>query len=228
MFFSHFLRSQFSSPSGWFGSLVVAPFLNVTNMRSIDTGIELLAPRVDDRVLDVGFGGGYSLLALAKRLNHGAVVGVDHSDDMVNIAANLIREKRLSSRVRVCRGDVAKLPFPRGSFDKVLTVNTIYYWPNLRAGLREIARVLKSGGRLAVVFRSPWNLRLFTLGWEEFTLYEPNEVLQAMRDAGFRVLELVHRDQWLIPDTLVVVGECRKRQMQRPKRRRAQSSSMDA
>jgi SAM-dependent methyltransferase len=190
-------------------------------MRSIRTGIELLAPDVDDRVLDVGFGGGYSLLALAHKLSHGAVVGVDHSHEMVNIAANLIRERRLSSRVHVCWGDVAKLPFPGGSFDKVLTVNTIYYWPNLRTGLREIARVLKLRGQLAVVFRSPWNLRLFTLGWEGFKLYEPNEVLQAMRDAGFRVLEVAHRDKCLIPDTFVVVGECRKQQMQRPRRQRA-------
>ena len=168
MCLSHFLRSQFSSPSGWFGSLVVAPFLNVTNMRSIDTGIELLEPDIDDRVLDVGFGGGYSLMALARRLSQGAVVGVDYSHDMVNIATNLIREKHLNSRVHVCRRDVAKLPFPEESFDKVLTVNTIYYWPSLTVELCEIARVLKSRGRLAVVFRSPWNLRPFTLGWEEF------------------------------------------------------------
>src|ERR1022692_4406040 len=68
MCLSDFLRSQFGSPSGLFGSLFVAPFLNLTNIGLIRAGIELLEPERDDRVLDIGFGGGCSLLALAEKL----------------------------------------------------------------------------------------------------------------------------------------------------------------
>ena len=216
MCLSDFLRSQFGSPSGLFGSLFVAPFLNLTNIGLIRASIELLEPEPDDRVLDVGFGGGYSLLALAEKLPNGRVVGVDHSPDMVVAAANLIQAKKLLARIRVRRGNVVKLPFAASTFDRVLTVNTIYYWPDLRAALREIGRVLKPGGRLAVAFRSPESLRLVTLAWDNFRRYETREVAEAMRKIGFRVPRVVHSNLWRIPDDLVVVGESKKRPTRKP------------
>ncbi len=201
------LRSQFGAPSGLVGSVLVAPFLNVANRRLMSTAIELLDPGSSDHVLDIGFGGGYSLLSLAQRVRHGEIQGVDHSQDMVHAAAHLIRTRRLRSRVFVQWGDVAALPFQAETFDRVLTANTIYYWPSLQAGLREIARVLKPAGRVAVAFRSPWNLRFFTFGWTDFRLYEPGQVAAALRRTGFRVLRIEHRDRWSIPDTVVVLGE---------------------
>ena len=56
-----------------------------------------LTLRQDDLVLDIGFGG-YSLVALAKRVPRGRVVGVDHSPDMVTAAADLIRAQKLQRR----------------------------------------------------------------------------------------------------------------------------------
>jgi ubiquinone/menaquinone biosynthesis C-methylase UbiE len=216
MCLSDFLRSQFGSPSGLFGSLFVAPFLNLTNIGLIRASIELLEPEPDDRVLDIGFGGGYSLLALAEKLPIGRVVGVDHSRDMVDAAASLIRARKLQARIRVRRGNVVKLPFAASTFDRVLTVNTIYYWPDLRAALGEIGRVLKPGGRLAVAFRSPESLRLVTLAWDNFRRYETREVAEAMQKTGFRVSRVVHSNLWRIPDDLVVVGESKKRPTRKP------------
>ena len=221
MWLSEFLRSQFGSPSGLFGSLFVAPFLNFTNMDFIRTSIELLEPEPDDRVLDIGFGGGYSLLALAKRMPKGRVVGIDRSPDMVAAADSLIRRHNLQARVRVRRGDVVKLPFAAGTFDKVLSVNTIYYWPDLRAALGEIARVLKPGGRLALAFRSPDSLRLVTLAWDDFRRYETSEVADAMRKAGFRGLRVVHQNPWRIPDNLIVIGERKKTALRQQQIRRS-------
>ena len=206
-----FLRSQFGSPSGLFGSLFVAPFLNATNMAFIRTSVELLGLKPDDRVLDIGFGGGYSLLALAERIPNGQVVGVDHSRDMVDAAASLIRARKLQARIRVRCGNVVKLPFATRTFDKVFTVNTIYYWPDLSLGLREITRVLKPGGRLMVGFRSPASLRLVTLAWDNFKRYEPQEVAASMRNVGFRLLRVEHPTLSQTPDDLVLMGEYKKR-----------------
>jgi ubiquinone/menaquinone biosynthesis C-methylase UbiE len=215
MCLSCFLRSQFGSqfgsPSGLFGSLFVAPFLNATNMAFIRTSVELLGLKPDDRVLDIGFGGGYSLLALAERIPNGQVVGVDHSRDMVDAAASLIRARKLQARIRVRWGNVVKLPFAARTFDKVFTVNTIYYWPDLSLGLREITRVLKPGGRLMVGFRSPASLRLVTLAWDNFKRYEPQEVAAAMRNVGFRLLRVEHPTLSQTPDDLVLMGEYKKR-----------------
>jgi arsenite methyltransferase len=171
--------------------------------------------------LDIGFGGGYSLLALAERAPKGRVVGVDRSADMVTAATHLIRQKKLQARVRVRRGNVVKLPFAAGTFDKVLSVNAIYYWLDLQAAFAEIARVLKPGGRLAVGFRSAESLRLVTLAWSNFKRYQPEEVAQAMREAGFQRLRIVHQNPWQFPDNLVLIGQSRKLRPLRQQGRKA-------
>ncbi|HEY4962923.1 MAG TPA: class I SAM-dependent methyltransferase [Terriglobales bacterium] len=185
--------------------------MNATNMAFIRTSVELLGLKSDDRVLDIGFGGGYSLLALAERIPNGQVVGVDHSRDMVDAAASLIRARKLQARIRVRWGNVVKLPFAARTFDKVFTVNTIYYWPDLSLGLREITRVLKPGGRLMVGFRSPASLRLVTLAWNNFKRYEPQEVAASMRNVGFRLLRVEHPTLPQTPDNLVLMGEYKTR-----------------
>ncbi len=201
------LRSQFGKPSGLFGALFMGPILNLSNTRLVHAAVELLDPQPKDTVLDIGFGGGLSLVALAAKAPGAKIVGVDYSREMVEAAARLVRDKKLDDRVSVKWGDVAKLPFRAGTFHKVLTVNSLYDWLHLTASLREVARVMKPGGRLAAGFRSAASLGPLTHDWEGFRLYQPQEFAGIMRRAGFEVLRVEHRDQWQVLDTVVVVGQ---------------------
>jgi ubiquinone/menaquinone biosynthesis C-methylase UbiE len=203
------LRSQFGKPSGLLGELLMGPILNWANVRLVNAAIELLEPKPADSVLDIGFGGGYSLVAMAGKVTQGRVTGVDYSREMVESAARLVRDKRLDARVRVQWGDVAELPFRAGTFHEVITVNSLYYWPDLAASLREVARVMKRRGRIAVGFRSPASLRPLTRDWEGFWLYEPQEFAGILGEAGFKVLRVEHRDRWWVLDTVVVTAERR-------------------
>ena len=203
------LRSQFGRPSGLFGSAFIAPLMNIANMRLVNASIQLLRPAQSDRVLDVGFGGGYSLHTLAALVSRGEVIGVDYSQEMALRAAEATRLRGLGRRVRIECADVAYLPFPDRTFDRALTVNSIYYWPDPASGIRELARILKPGGRLAIGVRSPATLRLFTLTWQGFRLYERHELEQMMEAAGFRVLPKQPWEWWRIPDLIVLTGEKR-------------------
>jgi len=206
MYVDTLLRSQFGKPSGLFGALFMGPILNLSNTRLVNAAVELLDPQPKDKVLDIGFGGGLSLMALAAKAPRAKIVGVDYSQEMVDTAARLVRDKRLDARVSLQWGDVAKLPFRAGTFHKVLTVNSLYYWPDLTASLREVARVMKPGGRLAAAFRSAASLGPLTRDWEGFKLYEPRQFAAIMRKAGFEALHIEHRDQGQVLDTVVVVG----------------------
>jgi len=94
----------------------------------------------EDEVLDACCGTGD--LALAAERVGGRVTGLDFSERMLE------RARRKSASVRWVRGDVLALPFPDGSFDAVTVGFGIRNVEDLEAGLREIARVLRPGGRL--------------------------------------------------------------------------------
>ena len=111
-----------------------------------------------DQILDLGCGHGRSLTELAARAATGRVVGVDPSELMVEIAAQRNRALIEATRVEVILATVESLPFPDDAFDKVICVHVLYFWKDLDISLREIARVLKPGVRLGLLFRSKADL----------------------------------------------------------------------
>lgn len=115
---------------------------------------DLVAIASDDSVLEVGFGAGVTIAALARLAPAGHVVGVDPSPEMVLQArarnAAAIRSRHVELR---CSG-VEHVPFPDESFDKALAINSMQVWPDAAAGLAEIWRVMKPGGILALGFTS--------------------------------------------------------------------------
>jgi ubiquinone/menaquinone biosynthesis C-methylase UbiE len=111
-----------------------------------------------DQILDLGCGHGRSLTELAARASTGRVVGVDPSELMVEIAAQRNRTLIEAARANVVLATAEALPFPDDIFDKVLCVHVLYFWKELDISLREIARVLKPGGRLGLLFRTKADL----------------------------------------------------------------------
>ena len=107
-----------------------------------------------DHILDVGCGHGRSLTELATRAPRGRVIGVDPSELMVEIATQRSRSLIEAARVDVVLSSVQMLPFPDGMFDKALCVHVLYFWKDTETSLREIARVMKPGGRLGLLFRT--------------------------------------------------------------------------
>jgi arsenite methyltransferase len=132
----------------------------VGKLRLRDRIINQLSLRGNERVLDVGCGHGLMLMAAAKRLTDGRAIGVDiwqKADQAGNSpAATLLnaRAEGVESRVELVDGDARQLPFEDASFDAVVSswaIHNIYDAAGRAQALGEMARVLKPGGRLAVV-----------------------------------------------------------------------------
>lgn len=105
----------------------------------------------DDSVLDIGCGGGETLHRIGKAVPEGSLYGADYSP--VSISQSALRNEDLisSGRLTLTEASVEALPYPDNSFDKAITVECFYFWPDPAEDLKEVRRVLKSGGTLLVV-----------------------------------------------------------------------------
>ena len=113
--------------------------------------VQLLDVQPTDRVIEVGCGPGVAIAALATRAIRGLVVGVDHSQVMIGQARRRNRAAIQAGRVRLIHTPVERLSVSDGPFDAALAVNTVGMWPDPTARLRELARLLRPGGRIALV-----------------------------------------------------------------------------
>jgi SAM-dependent methyltransferase len=145
--------------------------------------IDLLDVRAGTRILDLGFGGGLSFGPLLER--GATVVGVDRAADMVAAASEGFR---WDDRVTVHEGVVEALPLEDASVDRVLTVNTVYFWPDLGAGLRELHRVVTPGGRVVIGIRD--GSLMERVDRAIFTVRPVREIAAALEAAGFSAAEV--------------------------------------
>jgi len=135
----------------WLPGRLFATLMNRTHRELTTWGLSHLSLAKDSSVLDVGCGGGQAIQQLALLVPAGQVYGIDYSAASVAVARRTNASLIDSARVDIRLGSVSSLPFSEAIFDVVTAIETHYYWPNLEADLREIHRVLKPNGRVAIV-----------------------------------------------------------------------------
>lgn len=142
---------MFGRPTGVLGKLG-GVLMARTNAGAAQWVLTLLDVRPDDRVLEVGFGPGIGIQYAAEVTPDGFVAGIDCSDAMVNQARKRNAAALQTGRVELQRGSAVDLPYEDDAFDKAFSINSMQVWPDAGAGLRELHRVLKSGGTVALAF----------------------------------------------------------------------------
>lgn len=176
------MAGQLAHPRGFLGRWT-AQVMNRSNAAMSLWGVELLELNKTDHVLELGFGGAPALGALLERAHR--VEGLDRSRDMVVAALARFRADVDKGRLALGEGDAMALPFADGNFHAVLSVNTVYFWPDPARVAAELFRVLRPGGRLVLGLRPGWQTRAAGLEAHGFKAWDKDEVATLLQSAGF-------------------------------------------
>lgn len=104
-----------------------------------------------DAILDIGCGGGRTLHRMSDRSPQGKLIGVDYSPVSVEESTRTNAEDVASGKIQILQGSVDQLPLADDSFDRIITVESFYFWPDAVKDLKEVRRVLKTGGQFLLV-----------------------------------------------------------------------------
>jgi len=125
--------------------------MNARHSGVTDWGLSHISVKKHFTILDIGCGGGRTVSKLAALATEGKICGLDYSTTSVAVASKANREWIKSGRVEIREGSVSQLPFATATFDLVVAVETHFWWPDLPGDLRELLRVLRPGGKLAII-----------------------------------------------------------------------------
>lgn len=145
-----YVVGQVRKPDRFAGRLF-AMLMNQSHSKLTDWGLMHTRVEKDFTILDVGCGGGRTIGKLAAMASSGKVYGSDYATGSVATSRSRNKELIRAGQVEIQQASVSKLPFAADTFDLVTAIETQYYWPDLPNDMREVLRVLKSGGVLAII-----------------------------------------------------------------------------
>ena len=182
--FRKFMTKQFGSPSGLFGKFI-GNRMAKGNVHDAQWTISLLDIQPHHRVLEIGFGPGVSTQIASEKASNGFVAGIDHSETMVQTASKRNAAAIRWGRMELRHGDVSAVPYPSDSFDLAFSLHSIYFWAKPVDCLKEISRVLKTGGLLAITIQ-PKDKWEYHVDPDIMTLYFGSDIASMFSEAGYQ------------------------------------------
>jgi ubiquinone/menaquinone biosynthesis C-methylase UbiE len=184
---------QLGHPQGEEG-IKVAAKLHEINGSMIQRTIDLLHCRDQDTVLEIGPGnGGYAPYVLSRAAGI-RYYGIDISATMIALAKEQLAAEIAAGTASFTLGNGVELPYDINLFDKIFTVNTLYFWEDPLQQLAEIYRVLKPGGLLAMGIRSPRYMDKLPFTKYGFSKYDTARASALLEKAGFVVADALEEN----------------------------------
>jgi demethylmenaquinone methyltransferase/2-methoxy-6-polyprenyl-1,4-benzoquinol methylase len=203
-------KASYDKMSRWYDKLAGS-----SEKKFVDAGLQKLCAQEGEIVLEIGFGTGHGIVALAQSVgDSGKVYGIDISEGMFDITQARVSEGGLSKRVELKRGDAVSLPFAGSFFDAVFMSFTLELFdtPEIPTVLHECQRVLRNSGRICVVAMSKKRkagllMRIYEWAHEEFPRWvdcRPIFAQAALEEAGFRTADATEVSMWGLPVEVVL------------------------
>lgn len=176
MNYSTYFSRQARKPSGLFGRFYMSQVFDKGNIELNDHLYEILSVKESDHILEIGSGTGKLVRKITNQLTTGLIEGVDFSKSMINISMKKNKKPISDGKVKFHFGEFEKLPFNPDSFDKVFSVNTVYFWRNPDVTIKKIKKILKRDGKLVLGYHEKSEMEKMPLNRDVFMYYSVKEL----------------------------------------------------
>jgi len=188
------IAQQLACPQGDHG-IKTGEVMNISNAGMTQAAINLLQLKGAESVLEIGHGNGGHIAYLLNQANELKYHGVDISPTMITEAERINLDFIGRNSVSFSLTDGLNLPFSNQSFEKVFSVNTLYFWKNPQQYLKEIFRVMKPKGTLVIAFADKMFMESLPFTKHGFTLYEKQTVMDIVKNAAFNQIEYFQKSE---------------------------------
>ncbi len=183
------LASQLSCPKNTEG-IEVANNMHESNIRMTRSAIDALQLANGDLILEIGHGNCKHLPEILQKAERTSYYGLEISELMQKQAAEANIAAIQANRASFHLYNGQKIPFSENTFNKILTVNTIYFWENPEDFIKEIYRVLKPGGLFAISFADKNFMESLPFTAYGFDLYSKERLYSLAEIAGFSIKDI--------------------------------------
>jgi ubiquinone/menaquinone biosynthesis C-methylase UbiE len=200
-------QQNYDHLSRWYDSF------SASERRITETGLQLLNANPGERILEIGFGTGHSLVELVHAVGEtGKVCGVDLSPGMFAMALRRIQHAGMEANISLHIGDATRLPFADNQFHAVFMSFTLelFETAEIPVVLAECRRVLQQGGRLGIVslIKDETNAvkvyEWFHARFPRIVDCHPIFVQQVLKAAGFSISNAVEKRLWGLPVAAII------------------------
>lgn len=155
--------------------------------------INTLKIKNNDVVLEIGHGNCEHLLKLLKQANHINYYGLEISETMHQEAKQINEKHQQKNNIQFDLYNGKDIPYKVDTFDKIFTVNTIYFWEHPIIFFKKIYSVLKNDGLFVVTFAQKQFMKSLPFVMNKFKLYDNNDIKSLIFTANFKLFKIVEK-----------------------------------
>ena len=183
-------------PEGKFGYYILKG-MNIGHSSITQWAIPFLPFCNNQKILDIGCGGGANVTKLLRSFPLSKVDGVDYSKESIKLSQkkNL---KYINKRCNFVQANVRSLPFSDECYDGAIAIETIYFWEDIILCFKEVNRILKKNGYFAIVceMSDPIKGKKWSKYCDEMNIYSPKEIEIFLELSGFTEIKIYQKGVW--------------------------------